>query len=214
MDDISKDMADAAARHVKGATIAWGGGRVYDFDNPNPWDITIEDAAYALAYTVRWRGQARSNGRRVFYGVGQHCVFGTEEMLVAGHSPVDALAFLMHEPDEVVLPDFPGPAKNCLPGFKPFAKRHGAALLDRFGIEVPDPDLIKRIDMRMMVTEKRDLMPGHGGDYFQTSGHEVISDLEFPAFDRVIYPYPHPDQAAARFLRLFHVLKAQVANAG
>lgn len=207
MDEISPEMAVAAARHIKGATIAWGRGECYDFDAPNPEIITIEDVAYALAYTVRWRGQARSNGRRVFYGVGQHVVFGTEEMLVAGHGKANALAFLMHEPDEVVLPDMPGPVKNHISGYRAVAKQQGSALLDRFGVTIPDADLIKAWDLRMMVTEKRDLMPGHEGDRFRTSDHATIMEAEFPPFKRRIWPYPHPDQAARRFLALWEELR-------
>lgn len=200
-------MTDAAnaefnARHVVGATIAWGGGRVYDFVNPNPEIITLEDVAYALAYTVRWRGQARHVGRRVFYGVGQHVVFGAEEMLAAGHSDAEALDFLFHEPDEVVLPDMPGPVKPLLLGFRELAKAQGAALLNRFGVRITNPVLCKRWDLRMMVTEKRDLMAGHEADYFQTSYHELIPDGEFQAFSRRIVPYAHPDEAAERFLLL------------
>lgn len=194
--------AAAVAREYTGATIAWGGGRSYDFDDPNPEIITVEDAAYAFAYTVRWRGQARWLGRRVFYGVGQHCVFGTEEIMAAGHSDADALAFLWHEPDEIVLPDFPGPAKLCVPGFKPFAKLQGDAAMSRFGVRVPDPNLCKRWDLCMMVTEKRDLMAGHEGDYFHTSERKVIPDTEFASFERRIIPYDHPDEAAVRFLDL------------
>jgi hypothetical protein len=200
MTDVAN--ADFNARHILGATIAWGGGKVYDFTQPNPEIITLEDMAYALAYTVRWRGQARRMGRRVFYGVGQHVVFGTEEMLAAGHSEEDALGFLFHEPDEVVLPDMPGPVKPLLPGFRELAKAQGHALLDRFGIRITNPTLCKRWDLRMMVTEKRDLMAGHEGDYFQTSYHQLIPDGEFQPFDRRIVPYAHPDQAAVRFLAL------------
>lgn len=206
MESTCPRNAAAVAREYTGATIAWGGGRSYDFDNPNPEIITIEDAAYALAYTVRWRGQTRSGGRRMFYGVGQHCVFGAQEMLLAGHGAANALAFLWHEPDEVVLPDFPGPGKLCVPDFKPFAKRQGEAFMARIGVPVPSPDLCKRWDLRMMVTEKRDLMRGHEGDYFQTSSRKVISDVEFAPFERRIIPYAHPDEAAEKFLELNHHL--------
>lgn len=202
MDDISAAMADAAARHIKGHTIAWGGGECYNFDDPNPEIISLEDAAYAWAYTARWRGQTRWHGRRMFFGVGQHIVFGAEEMLAAGHSRTDALSFVFHEPDEVVLPDFPGPAKAAVPGFRPFAKKQGQALLDRFGVRITDPDLIKEWDIRMMVTEKRDLMPGHTGDRFHTSDHRTIMESEFPPFEREIIPYAHPDMAAHRILEL------------
>lgn len=204
--EVSGTMAEAAGRTYRGATIAWGRGECYDFDTPNPEIITAEDVAYALAYTVRWRGQTRWQGTRCFYGVGQHCVFGAEEMLAAGCGSAHALAFLMHEPDEVVLPDFPGPAKNCVPGLKEFAHRQGDALLHRFNIDVPDPDLIKRWDLRMMNTEKRDLMPGHGADTFHSSARRPISESEFPAFERELVPYAHPDVAAVRWLELFDQL--------
>lgn len=203
MDDISEGMASAAGRTYRGATIAWGRGECYDFDNPNPEIITVEDMAYALAFTVRWRGQTRFRGQRCFYGVGQHCVFGAEEALAEGLDHRTAFGFLMHEPDEVVLPDFPGPGKACVPGFKAFAKRQGDALLARFGYECPDPDLIKSLDLRMLTTEKRDLMAGHEADTFHSSARTSIHDHEFPPFKREIVPYAHPEIAARRFLELY-----------
>ena len=201
--EISDDLAMAAGRTYRGATIAWGRGQAYDFDEPNPEIISVEDMAYALAFTVRWRGQTRFRGERCFFGVGQHCVFGAEEMLAEGWGNDHAFAFLMHEPDEVALPDFPGPAKACVPGFKAFAKRQGDALLERFGYSIPDPDLIKRWDLRMMTTEKRDLMPGHEADTFHSSARTSISETEFPAFAREIVPYAHPEIAARRWLELY-----------
>ena len=203
MDQISEGMAEAAGRTYRGATIAWGRGQCYDFDAPNPEIITVEDVAYALAYTVRWRGQTRWRGTRMFYGVGQHCVFGAEEMMAAGCVRNDCLAFLLHEPDEVVLPDFPGPAKACLPGFKEFARRQGDALLARLDFRVHNPDLIKAVDLRMMSTEKRDLMAGHERDTFHTSARASISEEEFPPFERELVPYAHPDVAAVRWLELY-----------
>lgn len=201
--DPSPDMAARAGRTYRGATIAWGRGECYDFDNPNPEVITMEDVAYALAFTVRWRGQTRHRGRRCFYGVAQHCVFGAEEMIAAGHTRRDAFAFLLHEPDEVVLPDFPGPAKDCVPGLKDFTKLHGKALLDRFNFRIRNPDLVKLWDMRMMNTEKRDLMPGHERDVLHSSARASASDTDFPPFEREIVPYAHPEIAALRWLDLY-----------
>lgn len=206
MDGLSDGMSEAAGRTYRGATIAWGRGQCYDFDTPNPEIITIEDVAYALAYTVRWRGQTRFRGHRCFYGVGQHCLFGAEEMVAAGLGNRNAFAFLMHEPDEVVLPDFPGPAKACVPGMKEFAKKQGDALLARFGYAPADPDLIKSWDLRMMNTEKRDLMPGHEADTFHSSARRPIHESEFPAFERELVPYAHPDVAAVRWLEAFYAM--------
>jgi hypothetical protein len=224
MGEMNEANAAFNARHITGATIAWGGGRRYDFDNPNPEVISLEDAAYALAYTVRWRGQTRTLRRswwhraagrpgrvaRAFFGVAQHCTFGAEEMIREGHGPANALAFLFHEPDEVVLPDMPGPCKPRLLGFREFAQAQGNAILRRFDVRVPDSALCKRFDLRMMVTEKRDLMYGHEGVYFQTSRHEAVSDLEYAPFERKIVPYRHPDDAAQRWLELYHEFKRAV----
>lgn len=202
--DVSKKMAERAGRTYRGATIAWGRGECYDFDTPNPEIITLEDVAFALAFTVRWRGQTRFRGQRCFYGVGQHCCFGAEQALKAGLGNRIAFAFLWHEPDEVVLPDFPGPAKACLDGFKPFAKRQGDALLARFGYEIPDPDLVKMLDLRMLTTEKRDLMTGHEADTFHSSARVSITERDFPPFDDEIVPYAHPELAARRWLELYY----------
>src|SRR3546814_15033519 len=68
MDDISAAMADAAARHIKGHTIAWGGGECYNFDEQNPEIIPLEDEAVAWAYNAPWRGQTRLPARRMLFG--------------------------------------------------------------------------------------------------------------------------------------------------
>lgn len=204
MEGISDSTREAAGRTYRGATIAWGRGECYDFDAPNPEIITVEDIAYALAYTVRWRGQTRFRGHRCYYGVGQHCIFGAEEMVAAGMGRAHAFAFLLHELDEVALPDFPGPAKMCVPGFREFARKQGDALQDALGWPgPPDPDLCKRWDIRMLNTEKRDLMAGHERDTFHNSHRQSASVENFPPFEREIVPFAHPDVAAVRFLELY-----------
>lgn len=194
-----------AARHIRGATIAWGADQYLDLEDPENIRVSLEDYAYCLAYTVRWRGQCRTvTGERPFYGVGQHVIFGAEEMVAAGHAKADALAFLFHESDELPFGDFPGPAKGipCIRETCVLAKRIGASVDRGFDVRVPDPDLVKRWDIRMLVTEKRDLLSGrfasddwaHDGDGDATAGYEP--------FDRLIVPYPHPEIAARRFLEM------------
>ncbi len=193
-----------AARHIKGATIAWGGGNYYDFTAPNPEVITLEDAAYALAYTVRWRGQTRRpDGTRCFYGVGQHCAIMAQEMEVEGHGPADCLAGLWHEDDEVVLPDFPGPAKDECPGFRPLAQLHGDAIRRRFNIPDADKDLMKRFDIRMLVTERRDLMAWSNGDRWECAEEtDAATRPGFEPFARRIIGTPSADGWALRFIEL------------
>lgn len=196
---ISDATATEAQRHVSGLTMAWGDGTQYNFGEPNPEVISIEDYAFGLAFTVRFRGQTRHRGERVFYGVGQHNVIGAEELLRAGHGKANAIAFLFHESGELPFGDLPGPAKAMFPGWRDHEKRHCEAINARFGIATPDPDLIKRFDVRMFLTERRDLMLGGLGGKPITPG--------FEPFEAEIVPYAHPGKAARRFLTLYHELR-------
>lgn len=194
LDDTNKVEA---ARHIIGATIPMGDGTRFDCMNPEATPVCIEDYAYAMAYTVRFRGQTRCNGRRVFYGDAEHCVRMADQIRHDGHGDEHALAGLMHEPGEVPFGDMSAPLKPLFPEFRGFEQRCGAAILSNLGIRIPDPALIKRYDIRMYLTEKRDLMPGGLPDV--TPGYEP--------FEWHITPYRHPDDTAVAFLRLFHALR-------
>lgn len=207
--EITPENAAEVAKTVKGATIAWGGGNYFDFENPESTTMTIEDYAFAVAYTVRWRGQARTDRKRVFYGVGEHCVRGAERLLLDDYTKADALAFLMHESDEVPFGDTPGPVKPLMgDSFRAVIKRCGAAIDARFNVVTPDPALIKRYDIRMLVTERRDLLGGHEGEIWTNGGSGQVSTEGYEPFPTRIIPYAHPDEAAERFLRLYAVLTA------
>ena len=185
MSTLSETTERETARYIKGSTIAWGGGHYYDFDAPNPEVITLEDAAYALAYTVRWRGQTRDRGgQRCFYGVAQHCVVMATGVFDEGNGAANALAALWHEDDEIVLPDWPGPVKTD--AIRAQAKKQGDAIRARFGIPQGDRDLIKRFDVRMLVTERRDLMAWAKGDRWE-AGCEPESGNAPPGYG----PLPH-----------------------
>lgn len=191
----------AAASMIKGATIAMGDGSYFDFLNPAATTMTVEDYAYALAYTVRSRGQMKHNGRRCFYGVAQHCVHGAEQMLLDGHDVEDAFGFLMHESDEQPLGDMVGPAKGLpeLAGYKQLARRCGDGIDHRFQVNIRNKPLVKLYDIRMLATEKRDMMAFTRGERWTwTEGYEP--------FDRPIVPDSHPDRSAERFIDLYRAL--------
>lgn len=202
------DNAAEAARHVHGATIAWGADSYLDLENPDSIAVSVEDYAYCLAYTVRWRGQTKTReGSRPFYGVGEHVVRGAEHLIREGYGAEHAFAFLFHESDEVPFGDFPGPAKK-LPEVAPIialAKRIGAAIDGNFGVQFPDPALLKRWDIRMLVTEKRDLLPSFAADNWKHDGDGQWT-AGFEPFEERIIPYAHPELAARRFLELYRQL--------
>lgn len=199
---LSDTTQREAEKHSIGSTIKVFSGGIYDLADPDPSVISLEDYAYGLAYTVRFRGQCRSDGRRVFYGVGEHNVRGAEWLLVDGHGPANALAFLFHESGELPFGDLPGPGKHLFPGWREREKDHCVKINARFDVETPDPDLIKRWDIRMYCTERRDLMGG--------ATDQEPEDGYGPFAGRLI-PFAHPDQAAERFLMLERTLRGMLA---
>jgi hypothetical protein len=201
-----EDLRSVAASHIQrivGPTILMGDGSYFDYENPEASTMTIEDFAYGLAYTCRFRGQTRSplTGRRVFYSVAEHCVRMAAHVEEDGHDRVHVKAAMMHEAGEPVCGDMVGPLKQLFPEFRTLEKRCEAAALSRFGVSIPDPDLIKRYDLRMLATEKRDLMPA-------SRDHEWSWVRGFEPFLEIIEPFDCPDTAAEAFLYLWRELAA------
>ncbi len=108
------------------------------------------------------------------YTVAQHCVLGAEQLIREGQGSRLALAFLLHEVDEVYLPDVPSPLKGFLsvasdtdgaPGMSwhQLCAEHNAAI--HIALKTPvevlkyvGQPVVKDCDLRMLMTEKRDLM--------------------------------------------------------
>ncbi len=201
-DRLNTEVAERHVRRIIGPTILMGDGSYFDFEDPWSSKMTIEDYAWALAGTNRFRSQTRSrlhHGARCFYNVAQHCVLLSAMMSEHGCSREDCFAGLMHESGEVPWGDCPGPAKPLVPDLKAREKRDDAAISGLFGVVVRDPALIKRYDLRMLATEKRDLMPHGSSDQWQiTAGYEP--------FDIEISPWTGLASAAA-FLARFRALR-------
>jgi hypothetical protein len=200
-------MAEPDLRKVIGPTIQLGDGSYFDYTSPETSDMTIEDFAFGLAYTCRFRGQTRARlwgGRRAYFSVAQHCVLGAQELLRQGYVRAIAYDFLMHEGGEPVCGDDPGPMKPLCPDKKALEKRCERAAHARFGVTMTDPALIKLWDLRMLATEQRDLMPqSRGHRWF--NAEDRAQALPEP-FDFLITPLPTPDDAAFAFLTMFAML--------
>lgn len=180
-------MRASVIRKAIGPTILLGSGTYFDFEDPESSEITIEDIAYGLAFEGRCAGQCFSRllQRRVFYSVAQHCVLMS--LMVP---PELQLQALMHEVGEAVCGDMTAPLKSLNPSFKAIEKRCEAAILKRFGITMTDPVALKQADVRMLATERRDLLLWRGEKW-------SLTDIE--PYDFHITPWP-PEQAAEAFL--------------
>lgn len=192
------NLADAAHRRVEGPTILLGSGYYYDYEHPEDSLMTIEDVAYGLGFTCRFRGQCveRATGRRVFYSVADHC-----EIMSRVVPPELAFDALMHEVGETVVGDPPTPLKGFCPEIRVVEKRCEAAGLELFSVPMRDRVLLKRYDLAMMATERRDLMPWNGERW------PFLDDAGVEPLPQRIVPRS-PEESAAAFLRRFDELKA------
>lgn len=186
-------MRASVIRHAIGPTILLGSGTYFDFEDPESSEITIEDIAYGLAFEGRCAGQCYSRllQRRVFYSVAEHCV-----RMSYAVAPELSLQALMHEVGEAVCGDMTAPLKSLVPSFKAIEKRCEAAILKQFGITITDPVALKQADVRMLATERRDLLLWRGERW-------SLSDIE--PYDFEIFPWS-PEQAAEAFLLRYREL--------
>ncbi|KWV42099.1 hypothetical protein AS026_21045 [Rhizobium altiplani] len=193
-DATIEKMRDSTIRRAIGPTILLGSGAYFDFQDPWNSSITIEDIAYGLAFEGRCSGQCYSRilQKRVFYSVAEHCV------RMSWSVPNElALEALMHEVGEAVCGDMNAPLKSLNPSFKSIEKQCEAAILAKFGVAVTDPVEIKRADLRMLATERRDLLPWKGERW-------GIDDYAQP-YDWEIIPWS-PEVAAQTFLARYQQL--------
>lgn len=115
---------------------------------PKPDDFSLETVAHALALKCRFNGQCK-----FFYSVAQHSV------IVSLHcSQENALWGLLHELDEVFLPDVPRPIKPTIPGWKELAEKHMRAGATAFKLRMPIPDQVHHVDAACLNAEKFDVM--------------------------------------------------------
>jgi len=168
------------------------GVRFYPCD-PHADEVRIEDIAHALSNLCRFAGHTSH-----FYSVAQHSV------LVSQIVPFEhAFWGLLHDATEAYLVDLPRPVKRSafLEGYRQLEHRLEEVIAERFGLAQPIPEEVKRADLVLLATERRDLFSMRVGPW-KTS--ECVAPLE-----AVIYPWS-PDIARDRFLRRFDEIVGRV----
>ncbi len=182
-------------KSAKGPTILLGSGNYFDYTDPDGSEITIEDVAYGLGYEGRFAGQCYSRRlkRRAFYSSAQHSV-----LMSYAVEPELGLPALMHEAGEAVCGDATGPLKSLTPDYKAIEKNCERGILLKFGIEMKRKLDIKIADLRMFVTERRDLTMWTGEPW--SVDEEGIQPYEFD-----VIPWT-PDESAIAFLDRYEEL--------
>lgn len=137
-------------------------GGQFHFPPTSESTILIEDIAHALSQICRFVGHTRK-----FYSVAQHSV------LVSYNVPEEyALEGLLHDAPEAFIGDVSHPLKCLLPQYKEMEKLCEAAVRKTFGLPEHETPCIKTADMRMLATERRDLIINDGTEWSCLLGHE------------------------------------------
>ena len=172
--------------HIKGATILLSSGNYFDYLNPLPETVTIEDIAKGLSNNCRFGGQCP-----VFYSVAEHSVLMS--YCVSKENSYDAL---MHDAAEAFIMDMPKPLKNILPDYQIVEERVEKMLSKKFNFPLHKCEEVAIFDRRMLMAEQRQLMKNR-------DAWSVIEGLE-PA--NILIECWEPRLAEVKFLNRYYEL--------
>jgi hypothetical protein len=169
------------------------GGKVINPHKVDYRNVEMEDVAHALSMKCRFSGHCDT-----FYSVAEHTVRGSH--LVPKEQ---ALAFLLHEVDEVFSPDIPAPIKHLVRvdgvSWDDWVWRQELAILRALGLphlDVHTPE-IKKTDLQMLAWEQRDLMGPPPKDWQLP---------EKPPTSKIIHPWS-PAYAEFRWIDCYNALR-------
>jgi hypothetical protein len=138
--------------------IETASGMRYDFQNPDPDTVILEDIAHALSNVCRFAGQIRR-----FNSVAEHSALVSEIVEARGGNLIDCQAALLHDGHEGFIWDAPSPLKPLLGDtFKELADIADDVIAEKFlatDAEVFKGRIIKAADYTALVVEARALLP-------------------------------------------------------
>lgn len=144
---------------IKGNFIITASGRVFDLVNPTEDQIDIYDIATALSHEARYGGHTQK-----LYSVAQHCCLAYDYTLDS-HSYDGCITYghkfeaLLHDATEAYFKDIPSPLKQLLPEYKKLERNCDIVIREKFGLFETMSPAVHATDLRLLATEKRDLMP-------------------------------------------------------
>jgi len=169
-------------------------GMEFDFADPQPDMICLEDIAFSLAQQPRFNGHTKFH-----YSVAQHSI------LVANLVPdFLKLSALFHDAHEAYIGDLVQPFKefmsNEVPEFSVALKwlvlKIDAAIVERFSLQNFGHSLIGAADLQALATERRDLLPA-------SALWPAIADVKPHAFPIIRHV---EEEARFNFLNMYYDL--------
>jgi len=173
----------------KGDWIQTYTGKTFYPLSPSPEDIDIKDIAHALSMLCRYNGHTTE-----FYSVAEHSQVMS---LMVDHKY--ALEALLHDAAEAYVSDVARPVKPMLSGFKEIENRVDGVIREKFSVG-PRTDAVKFADLRMLATERNQVMRKTDCEWGCIEGVEP--------FDVTLGKWG-PTYAEAAFLQRFKVLTAK-----
>ena len=160
-------------------------GKRFEFSGEiDPETICIEDIAHSLAMQCRYNGHIK-----VFYSVAEHSVVMSYLM----PTKEAAIGALLHDAAEAYTGDIITPLKTD--AMRALEDKIMRAILSSFGIKISKTVAreVKKADLRMMATEKEQLL---------TPGHEWETLEGIEPYCMALWGLP-PTEAKDRFLKRF-----------
>ncbi len=151
-------------------------GAKFDFVDPDPESIRLQDIAHALSMISRFGGHLAK-----FYSVADHSLNVLHHLECNGANRPTLLAGLMHDAAEAYIGDIVSPFKKMLPNACAVEERIAAMIRVRYGIVDKHVDFaaVKRADEAILVAEAKALFNfpplGNWPDNFQAE--PVIAPL-------------------------------------
>jgi hypothetical protein len=144
---VANELNGKQSSTRKGRSIRTYSGIAFWPLDPKESEIEIEDIAHSLSMLCRFNGHLKS-----FYSVAQHSV------LVSGLcSKETQLWGLMHDAAEAYISDMPAPIKLEMPNFIDAEHVIQRVICNKFGLDIEEPDDVRKADLILRVTEMRDL---------------------------------------------------------
>ena len=141
----------------------------FQFMNPKPEQIDVNDVALALSRTCRYGGHTKR-----FYSVAEHCCLMSDWVLKQPWGDEQkALTALHHDDAEAYIGDLPRPCKQNIPQFKAVETGIDKVTAERFGLEYPFQDWLKWIDTAIL-RDERDQVMNQSGNTWAIDQHERL----------------------------------------
>lgn len=187
-------------------TMTLYSGREVDIFNLKPNDIDIEDIAHALSNLCRYGGHCLFH-----YSVALHSVLCSYEK----GTPVEKLAFLLHDASEAYVNDLVRPIKHR-PEFEHYRLEEDKIqeiIFNKFDLEFPFQKRVHDVDNQVLVKELREIVINQDEINKVSSENEISlrsarKILREKKMQDCTIPKISPEEAEELFLNRFYELRS------